>query len=99
MVVLFGVNRLSVVAVAMKSDCGSFVPLGIGKHEMLGDTVEADFYLLSSDIAIVFHRVDNRLCFCIVLLVSDVLFMPLNSLYCADYDVGVRVRVRVRVRA
>ena len=82
---LFGLNRLSVVVVTMSS--GSFVPLGIDKYEMLGDLVEATYYILSSDIAVVFHLVGNHVCFCIVLFISDILLMPLNCLYCADYVV------------
>jgi len=87
MVVRFGLSVLSVVAVAMKSNGGSSVFLGVGKHEMLGDLVEAHYYLLSSDIAVVFDLVGNHIHFCIVLHISDVLMMPLNCLYCADYDV------------
>ena len=57
-------------------DSGSSVP------------VEAHYGLLSSDIALVFHLDGNRVYFCIVLFVSNRLFMPVNCLYCADYDVG-----------
>ena len=49
--------------------------------------VEAHYGLLSSDIALVFDLVGNHVRFCIVLVVSDFLFMPVNCLYCADYDV------------
>lgn len=59
----------------------------LGKHEALGEEVLATWTLLSSDIAVVFDLVDNHIHFCIVLLVSDVLLMPLNSLYCADYEI------------
>lgn len=80
---LFGLRLLDMVL-----GSGSSVPLGVGKHEMLGDLVEATYYILSSDIAVVFHLVGNHLCFCIVLFISDMLLMPLNCLYCADYVVA-----------
>lgn len=47
--------------------------------------VEVVYQFLSSDIAIVFNLVGNHVCFCVVLVVSDRLFMPVNRLYCADY--------------
>lgn len=47
--------------------------------------VEAHYFVLSSDMAVVFHLVGNHAHFCIVLLVSDVLFMPQNCLYCEDF--------------
>lgn len=47
--------------------------------------VEVHRYVLSSDIAIVFHVHGNRVFFYIVLLVGDVVILPLHSLYCADY--------------
>jgi len=59
--------------------------LSSGSYE--GCLVECTYYLLSSDIAVVFHVEGNRLYFCIVLFVSDFLFMPVNSLYCAVYAV------------
>jgi len=47
--------------------------------------VEVAYQFLSSDIAIVFNLDGSRVRFCIVLVVSDRLFMPVNCLYCADY--------------
>jgi hypothetical protein len=51
-------------------------------------SVEAHYGLLSSDIALVFHLDGGRVCFCVVLVVSDRLFMPVNCLYCADVNLG-----------
>jgi len=49
--------------------------------------VEATYYFLSPDIAIVFDFNGNYVRFCIVLAVADRLFMPVNCLYCADFFV------------
>jgi hypothetical protein len=60
----------------------------LGSGSSVSDLVELTYWFLSSDIAVVFDLVGNHVHFCIVLLVSDVLLMPLNCLYCADYAVG-----------
>jgi len=49
------------------------------------DLVECTYYFLSSDIAVVFHLHGGHVYLCVVLLVSDVLLMPLNCLYCDDF--------------
>jgi len=56
------------------------------------EKVLVHYGLLSSDIALVFDLVDNHVRFCIVLFVSNVLFMPVNCLFCADYDVVRRMK-------
>jgi hypothetical protein len=43
--------------------------------------VEVHHFLLSSDIAVVFHVQGNNVYVEIVLCISDKLLMPLNSLY------------------
>jgi len=64
-----------VIRIMKMSDSGSSV------------LVEAHYFALSSDIAVVFDLVGSHVRFCIILLVSDILSMPLNCLYCTDYDV------------
>ena len=47
--------------------------------------VEVNYQMLSFDVALVFHLVDNSGYFCVVLAVAGVLFMPLNCLYCENF--------------
>jgi len=61
------------------------VDLGSGSSVEL--EVEAHYGLLTDDVALIFHLDGNYVHFCIVLVVSDRLFMPVNCLYCGDYDV------------
>lgn len=58
------------------------VELGSGSYVEF--PIEARYGMLSSDVAVVFHLDGRHVCFCIVLVVADILFMPLNCLYCAD---------------
>ena len=46
--------------------------------------VEAHYGFLSSDIAFIFSFFRGRVQFCVVLVVSNRLFMPVNCLYCAE---------------
>ena len=50
-------------------------------------SVEAHYFVLGSDIAIVFSSIGNRVLLSVVLVVSDMLFMPVNCLY--NFEVAV----------
>ena len=59
-------------------DYGDSVPSGCMETE---EEIEVDYFMLSSDVAIVSHREGDYFYICIALVVSNIILMPLNTLY------------------
>jgi len=59
-------------------DYGDSVPSG---YMVTEEEIEVRYFFLSSDVAVVHHRIGDYFYICIVLVVSNLIFMPLNTLY------------------